>query len=117
MNARKQIAQLVAASLTRNKLDPRKIEFVAKKLPKKQLRLYYQAIVRKRKEEKVLITTAVEIAKPMALRLQKLFVQKDVSFTKDAAILAGFEVVISDFVFRANLREYLSRVKNIYENN
>ena len=114
MKRRKKIEQFVKLSLTNRKLDPKKISFIAKALAKKELSLYVRLLRLARREEKVVVTTAIEAPKPFMKSIRNLFIDKDTFFFEDPAIIAGMKVSFSDFVFDATIKGYLERVKVEY---
>lgn len=117
MKKKKKLLKLLALSQTGDRLDPRKIEIIAKRLTKKELSSYHQLLIKKRKEERVIITSAIAIPDASRLRLKSMFINKDAFFVKDPKILAGINVAISDFVFNASLRGYIDKMKKEYEIN
>lgn len=115
MNTQKKIKHLVLLSQTTGKLDGDKILFIAKKLNRKELVLYYKMLYKKRRQEKVIIKTAIDVPKSLVLRLKKLFSFKDIFFEKDSSQIAGFNAQIDDFIFDASLRGYFSRLRKSYD--
>lgn len=114
---RDKIRYLVLLSLSKGKLDAKKIRFIAKTLTRRELLIYYRMLLRKREEEKAYVTTAIELPADIVGRVAKLFAGKDVVFTKDSHIIAGLSVKVVDFVFDASLKNYLVQVKKRYEIN
>lgn len=117
MKRRKKIEQFVKLSLTNGKLDPRKITFIAKALTKKELSLFVKLLRLRRREEKVVVTTAIEAPRPFVKRLRRIFIDKDTSFSEDPAIIAGMKVSFSDFVFDASIKGYLEKALDEYGSN
>ena len=115
MKIQKKIKQLVKLSLTSGKLDGVKIAFIAKTLSKKELGLYVHVLLKNRQKEKIEVTTAIDVPKNIQSKIEALFVNKDVFFLKDPSIVAGISVVLSDFIFQANIQSYLTEMKKQYE--
>lgn len=111
----KKIKHLVSLSSTEGKLDPRKILFIAKTLRRNELRLYHRYLLRKRKEEKVVVTTVTPLPKSLSLRIGKAFPKKDVLFRYDLKALGGMKVQFADFVFDATVRGYLAAIRKTYK--
>lgn len=117
MKKQKEIAQLVRLSMTKGKLDPKKISFIAKKLSKRELVLYHRQLLRKREVEKAYITTATDVPDTVMSRLSKLFPGKDLVFLQDASILSGMKIQLGDLIFDASLLAYLDEMRRNREIN
>jgi|SRR5581483_2918449 len=115
MTKNKKIIRLVEYSYTKGKLDPEKIAIISKKLVGKELVAYVDVLQKKREEEKVYITTAIDAPQSFQASMKKLFPQKDIFFTKDATILGGIIVKMLDFVYDASLRKYVYDIKKAYK--
>lgn len=117
IKGKNKIRYLVALSLSKGKLDAKKIRLIAKTLNRRELAVYYKMLLRKKEEERAYVTTAIDLPEDIAARIAKLFADKDVEFSKDSNIIAGLTVKVVDFVFDASLKNYLAQVKKQYEIN
>lgn len=111
---KKKMQQKLKLSMTNGRLDPRKIELIAKKMDRRELSEYYRLLVAKRAEEKVVITSAIQLPGTVAFELRKLFTDKEVFFETDPKIIAGLKVRFSDLLFNASLKDYLHIIKQQY---
>lgn len=116
LSGKNKIRYLVVLSLSQGKLDPKKIGLIAKTLSKRELRAYYKMLVKVREDEKVHVSTAIDVSDDIVERIMKLFPNKEVSFSKDPSIIAGLTVKVVDFVFDASLKGYLTEIKKQYQN-
>lgn len=115
LKQKKKMRFLLALSLTSGWLDPRKIAFIAETLKRKELKTYLLLLEKRLQEEKVTVITAIPATKIFMNRLKKLFSGKEIFFKRDPHMLAGMQVLFSDYVFDASFRYYLECVKRYYE--
>ena len=113
----KKAKYLAALSTTNGLLDPKKMAFIASKLSKRELSIYLTLLRKIRVGEKVMVVTAIDLPRNLAVPFEEIFKGRDVLFLRDEAILAGLTVQFEDFVFDASIKTLLERMKKSHEVN
>ena len=116
MKIKKKIRTLIKLSFTAGKLDPSKIELIAKSITKSELSMYYKRLVKIREKEKVIIYSPIDLPAAVFDSLKKLFDGKDIFFKEDKSLIAGLAVKFDDFLFQANIKQQLESIEREYQN-
>lgn len=107
--------ELVQASLTNERPDAKKVEEIAKRLKRSDLKAYLRALKVQIARNSITITTARPVGAEIRKELTKLN-GKNVYFKVDENKLFGVEVVDNDMVYDATLRKTFDDVVNFVGN-
>lgn len=115
---KKKIKQLAQASFKGKNLDERRINLVASKLKRKDLRFYLKELTLLKQQGTVEVYLSSDVDDQIKNQVQIRFPQKDIVYTIDKDLLAGMRIVDNDILIDLSLQDIIERlVTNIYETN
>ncbi len=116
---KKQLRELIQESYTKDKLDEQKVDVIASKLKRKDLKSYIRAL--KLKEDRNIVTVAVTSATIYNTTKQiffDLFPGKTITMSEDKLLMLGARVraddMIYDFSLQRKLEDILDEIDRTY---
>lgn len=107
MMTKKLLKQMVEVSYNGQDLDVKKVEAIASRLSRKELREYIRALKIAERKICVLVDVPTENGEKYLKDFQSLFPNKKLVFRKDASLVFGTRVTDNDIVYAMNLRDSL----------
>ncbi|SRR5258708_38191415 len=99
------IKQLAQESYTNGELDKKKVDLIASKLQRSQLKEYAKALKEEERKNHVIITTAQVLPAHDEEELRKLFPQKKVVFQLDPSIIGGIQIMDNDVIYERSISQ------------
>lgn len=117
---KKQLNELVMASYTKDNLDEKKVNDIAKRLTRKDLKAYIRSI--KLEEKKKVVTVALPSASVYNTTKKvffELFPGKQISVEEDKLLMLGGRITANDMVYdfslKKRLEDFLFEVEQSYD--
>lgn len=105
------LQQLVLVSYTGNKLDAKKVDEIAKRLDKRDLKAYIRALKLMEQQKKVYIAMPKSsVYNTGKNNLKSIFPEKEFVFEEDPSLLLGFKLVDNDMVYETSLKNRLESI-------
>lgn len=115
---KKQIKQLILASYTKDKLDQKKVEKVAKFLKKKDLKLYVKGLKNNEKKKEVVIAVpSASVYNTSKKIFFDAFPGKSITVREDKLLMLGSKVTADDMVYDFSLKKKLEDFLHDIEDN
>lgn len=114
---KKQIKKLAGLSFTRNNLDDRKVDSIAKLLKRSDLKEYVRVLksIEAQKKVQVVIPNLSMIKKGDLQKFQKMFPNKKILYEEDPSLLVGVKIINNDKVFEFSLKNNLENMDSFIE--
>lgn len=109
---KKILNKLVENSLTRESLDPKKVERIAGILSRKELKSYITALKKWEMKKEIVIISPVALKKDTEKELKKMFKNKTIINKIDPTLLVGIRVIDNDLVYNLTLKDTLDNFTN-----
>lgn len=114
----KQIRQLIQASYTKNTLDQKKVEKIAKLLSHSELKAYVRGLKLEEKKHKVYIALPSKtIYNKMRRDLENLYKGKEILFEEDPSLLLGIRILDADMLYELSLKDRINQLAQQTEEN
>lgn len=107
---KKLIKKLAAASYRKNKLDEDKVNRIALKLNRRELRGYIKALKEMQSRFRVYVEYTNELGEAGKKEIEELFPGKEVIFQKNSDLLMGIRITENDIVSNINLGNSLKQI-------
>jgi len=107
----KDIKKLVLASYTKNKLDEKKVEKIAKLLSIADLKAYIRGLKLEEKKHKVYIALASKtIYNKKRKDLENLYKGKELVVEEDPSLLLGMRILDNDMLYDFSLKDRVNKI-------
>lgn len=114
----KQIKQLASISFADNKLDDKKISFIAAKLKRTDVREYVKMVQMMNGQRTVTVQSAQPADQSVLKQLSIRFPDKKILYTIDKQVLAGMRIIDNDILYDYSLDNKLDTlIKHLYDTN
>lgn len=105
------LQQLVLVSYENDKLDPGKVDEIAKRLDKKDLKAYIRALKLMEQQKKVYVALpSASVYNKSRKDLESFFPKKELVFQEDPSLLLGVRLIDNDMVYEVSLENKLKKV-------
>ena len=104
---KKFIDKLVAVSVKNNELQKDKIDYIANKLSRQNLKLFITALRKWIKEHTVYIEYAIEPSNDLKKEFEDVYRGKRVVFLHNSNLMVGIRVTENDTIYEMNLHNTL----------
>lgn len=105
------LQQLVLVSYDNNKLDPEKVDEIAKRLDKRDLKAYIRALKLMEQQKKVYVALpSASVYNKSRKDLASSFPEKELVFEEDPSLLLGIRLIDNDMVYEVSLENKLKKI-------
>lgn len=112
----KEIQLLVEGSYTKDQLDEKKVEKIAKLLKRKDLKAYIRGLKLADKKHKVYIAMPTKsVYNTERKRLEEVFDKKELIFEESPALLLGMKILDEDTEYDMSLQNQLTQMVDAVE--
>jgi len=112
---KKIIDKLVAQSYKANYLDQKKINKISTFLSRSDLKRYINGLKLAEKKKSLIISSPIN--NQGLKKIQKLFPDKKIIFTKDPSLMLGVKIVDNDIVYEFTLKNSLDKIISYMQEN
>lgn len=109
---KKTLKKLITISITKNSLDPKKVEKIANVLSQKELKEYVRAIRDWEQRKKVVIISPKALTRDVINKFKKMFVDKKVINNIDPSLVVGLKIINNDLVYDLSFKNTLKNLTN-----
>jgi hypothetical protein len=111
------IKKLAQASYTKDELDEKKVDMIAKNLKKSDIKIYIKNLKSIEMKKTVIITLPGEGGiNEIKNYFTKLYPGRKIVFNTDESLISGIKVVDYDNVYELSLKNFLEKaIKNYYD--
>lgn len=114
----KNIKTLAEASFTDNEIDEKRVNMIAAKLKRKDLRTYIKALRLVQQQHTVTVEMPTAVDESAQQDLQLRFPDKKIIYSINKDILAGMRIIDNDLLYDFSLQNKIDKaVKHLYETN
>ena len=121
---RKKIEKLVSVSYSNNFLDQKKVNEIATRICKTDLKKYINGLKLMEKKKSLIVSSPInnqDLSKSSTNsvldKFEKLFPNKKIIFKKDPKLMLGVRIVDNDMVYEFTLKNSLDKILNYIEQN
>lgn len=114
---KKQIKKLTTASYINNNLDSTRVNRIAKRLTRQELKLYIKLLKNYEKSKTVtLLVSSISGSNDIVKQIKKIYADKNISVKEDKSLIAGIRIIDNDTIYDANIKNSLNEIVSFIKN-
>ncbi len=113
----RDIKKLASFSFTKGELDESKVEKIAKKLSKSDLREYIKALKLINDKNTVKVWSSTKLDRNAQESIKKMFKGKKIQLLEDKELIAGVRIEDYDNIYELNLKDSLNSMVDYVKEN